>query len=687
MKQKVKNNGENNGENKNQTSSNENKNIIDNLDVNNEDSIKNLFKSLKIETDEDGDITSAKIYTDEKGQLAGKTEGKAIELNDKQITNLKNKLNKSAKWKNFKDNNKDDEDFKDAISALTVVDNKQNKLHEYSEDEFIKLGKTVSYRSLLTAYMTINSGEDFKKITNDVFKNDPDNVIGQLADLDEYFNFAAACNTVNKKLEKENPNSSVYKKAAEYSSQLQDPESRYTAINAIEKEWNQDYKTNRNIVENAFDKGMKEQKEEMAKPDYEWKDPTTGVPPKGAENLSKWVGKGISKLADIGNKLASKIPSEHNLENDMARLAVMGVKLVANGVHAIGSLLGIIKKTNLYKKITKKSVDKKYKDFEQKYNEAKKNNYLPSQINDDSDEELKKKKDQFEQDFKSLLYDELIMFYYKQIRVFIDCAYNQNKFYILNETNDGWNTKPSVENANLSALNDAKIQLKEHIDKMIKFFDNEKLWTEFKDFKMETVLGAVRDDKFLKKFDSNLQNDIKIWLQNIEKNDKNSKTVDELFNIPMLYDKNLFLIPSTINALTLSKYKDKLNGALQVINKIKSIPLLKNYKLAFKGNDISTKVGGIITLAARKQNQEDVQKLLSDFNNDIKYSDLDKNFDDIDKKLSTVLDDYKEEMEHTGKIDKYNEIDKKYTEDDLFSKLLKVKEINKELNNNNSNKG
>jgi hypothetical protein len=65
---------------------------------------------------------------------------------------------------------------------------------------------------------------------------------------------------------------------------------------------------------------------------------------------------------------------------------------------------------------------------------------------------------------------------------------------------------------------------------------------------------------------------------------------------------------------------------------------------------------------------------------------LDKNFDDIDKKLSTVLDDYKEEMEHTGKIDKYNEIDKKYTEDDLFSKLLKVKEINKELNNN-SNKG
>ena len=119
-------------------------------------------------------------------------------------------------------------------------------------------------------------------------------------------------------------------------------EKRAEIINGIKQGNKELWEKVHNQFQNAFTEGLKEEQQAMSKPDFEWKDPATGLPPKGVANLNKYVGKGMAKISELGKKLEGKIPSQHNLENDMARLAVLGVKCLFSAVHGAKSLIQLI---------------------------------------------------------------------------------------------------------------------------------------------------------------------------------------------------------------------------------------------------------------------------------------------------------------------------------------------------------
>jgi hypothetical protein len=596
-------------------------------------------------------------------------DGVLVLKNDKNETmpdNVKSAIKNSKVWKDYVKEYKDKRP-----KTIKCIENKSISetvnIPSYSNDKFKLLGKTVTYRSTLFCISYV-SGDSFTKTTNDVFENDKDNVIQQLSDLDDYFSFAAACNTVKHKLSKEDKDSTIFNKAKELAKLLSSPETRFEGINKTKESWEDEYTKKRDELTHAFDEGMKEQQNEMSKPDYKWIDPATNTPPKGlSKNAQALLGKGIAKIADLGNKLASKIPPQHTLENDMARATVFGVKLMANGVHAIGELLKLVKKTDLYKKITSKTVDKKIADFKQKYETAKKENYLPTQITKESSEEIKNKCELFKTDFKSLLYDELIPMYYKQVKVFCDSYKDLNGYYILEQTNEGWQTK-QTPSGNSTELWNAVVLLKQHIDKIQKLFLEEKLYEEFKDSKMEIYLGGVD-----KKQPNVPQTELNTWFDKIDSEKTDTEIIDGLKNIINIYKEEILVNPLTITTISFDKYKDVLTKAYQALNVIKQIPVTKEFKIEFKTEDYSTPVKGIKPLKTKDNEKEEVLEVPNEITDKTKTVDnnviqlgLDtlKNPDEItsyittlEKQIKITKDDIFKWLEKNAKEDVLKEIE------------------------------
>ena len=553
--------------------------------------IKNsLYESEAEKYDSVDKIEQAlKQYTLEDGVLYDDDENKMTD-------DVRNSLLKSKAWKEFKTQKGDK--YKQKISYVEKPKAPETKINSYDRENFKSLGKTVAYRSTLFCISYI-SGASFAETTNDVFKNDPDNIIQQLTDLEDYFKYAAACNTVNHKLSKEEKGSDVYNKAKELRDLLAKPETRFEGINKTSEQWSDEYTKKRDELEQAFNEGMKEQQEEMSKPGYKWIDPATNTPPKGLSRKAQaLLGKGIATIADLGSKLAAKIPAQHTLENDMARAAVLGVKLLGKGVHALGSLLKLIKKTDLYKSITSKSVDKKINDFKQKYETAKKGNYLPSLLPENADEETKNKCEIFKNDFKSLMYDELVPMYYKQVKVFHDSFFDLNGYFILEQTNEGWKTKQTPSGKSTELWN-AVVLLKEHIDKIQKLFLEEKLYEEFKDSKMEVYIGNIDKNQ------PNVpQNALLTWFDKIDTEKTDTKIVDGLKNVVNIYKEEILANPLKISSYTFQQYKDVLTKSYQALNVIKQIPVTNEFKIAFKTEDYSSTVKGIKLLKNKSDEKE-----------------------------------------------------------------------------------
>lgn len=578
--------------------------------------------------------------------------------------------------------------YKKSITEKGVV-------KSYNKDTFEKLGETYAYRSIVcfTIMRTGIEEDDFQGMTNDVFENDPDNVLMQIKDLQDYFDFAAACTTISKKLEKEeDKENETFKIATQYKELLNKPETRFDGIARTKKAFEQDFTKYHDIFANAYDKGMKDQQKRMTEKDYKWEDPATGLPPKGfSQNAKKLAGKGIENLAAMGDKFAEKIKnSPHNLENDLARAAIIGVKLIGVGVHAARKFVKWLfpKAVNLLKKITSKSVDKAINEFKKKYEEAKKGNYLPSQIKDDTEEETKNKCETFKKDFQKLMYDELIPMYYKQVQVFSECYQNTNDYYILKQTQEGWETK-QTENGKLTELWNAVLLLKKHIEKIDNLFQSLKLYEEFKDNKMELYLGSID-----KKEPNLSQKDLLTWFDKIDTSKTDDEKVTQLKRIAYLYTEDIMLPAMSLNSKTFAEYKDKLNKSLLALNKIKEIPVITELKIAFNTDDTTTNVKGIVIHKEEKQEEQDtdtetlkneyreIYKSLTELENTNKLDDVKNKFEEIDQianktvsQLKTIVDKQADSKEKTELIELINNF-KNFTS---FEKILGIKAIMHDL--------
>jgi hypothetical protein len=578
--------------------------------------------------------------------------------------------------------------YKKSITEKGVV-------KSYNKDTFEKLGETYAYRSIVcfTIMRTGIEEDDFQGMTNDVFENDPDNVLMQIKDLQDYFDFAAACTTISKKLDKEeDKESETVKIATQYKELLNKPETRFDGIAKTKKAFEQDFTKYHDIFADAYDKGMKEQQKRMTEKDYKWEDPATGLPPKGfSQNAKKLFGKGIENLAAMGDKFAEKIKnSPHNLENDLARAAIIGVKLIGVGVHAAGKLVKWLfpKAVNIWKKINSKSVDKAINEFKKKYEEAKKGNYLPSQIKDETEEETKNKCETFKKDFQKLMYDELIPMYYKQVQVFSECYQNTNEYYILKQTKEGWETK-QTENGKLTELWNAVLLLKNHIEKCDKLFQDLNLYEEFKENKMELYLGSI-DKK-----QSNLsQKDLLTWFNKIDQSKTDDEKVMYLKRIANIYTEDIMLPAMSLNSKTFAEYKDKLNKSLLALNKIKEIPVITELKIAFNTDDTTTNVKGIIVHKEEKQEEQDtdaetlkneyreIYNSLTELEKTNKLDDVKNKFEEIDQianktasQLKTIVDKQQDSEDKT----ELTKLIKNFENYTSFEKILGIKAIMNKL--------
>lgn len=607
------------------------------------------------------------VYSNGKFNTTDKDEIKNWLSKRKGTLNVKdNKLiytNDEGKDINLTDNNTDiDIDLVDIYNEISTV---KGVVKSYNKDTFEKLGETYAYRA--TVCFTIMSQSDFKDMTNDVFENDPDNVLLQINDLQAYFDFAAACTTVSHKLNKEEKDSESAKLATQCKELLDKPETRFAGIEKVKKEIQKDFIKYHDTFSNAFDTGMKEQQKKMTEKDYKWVDPATGLPPKGfSQKFTKIASQGAAKLAELGSKFADKVKnSPHNLENDIARAAVIGVKMIAVGVYGLGNLLRkfISPKGKIYKYVTSKTVDKKINEFKPKYEEAKKGNYLPSQITKETDEETKKNCEKFKHSFQSLMYDELIPMYYKQVQVFSECYLNQNDKYILKQTKDGWQTK-QTESGKYTELWNAVLLLKEHIDKCDKFFKSLNLYDEFKDSKMELFLGSVE-----KNTPNEFQQPILDWFDKINTEETDVEKIDALKRIANIYNKDIMLPSMTLNSETFAKYKDKLSKSLQALNVIKEIPVVNDLNIKFKTDDITSKVQGIVPLKIEKT--EDVNK--EEFKDE--FREIYKSLSELEttNKLEVVNDTFKDIDEKANKtINQLYDIVNKMSDEEAKEKLIKL---------------
>ena len=606
--------------------------------------------------------------------------------------NKDNKLiytNDEGKEINLTDNNKD-VDLVKIYKEIRSTSTDKGVVKSYNKDTFEKLGETYAYRA--TVCFTIMSQSDFKDMTNDVFENDPDNVLLQINDLQAYFDFAAACTTVSHKLNKEEKDSESAKIDKQCKELLDKPETRFQGIEKVKKEIQKDFIKYHDTFSNAFDNGMKEQQKKMTEKDYKWVDPATGLPPKGfSQKFTKIAGQGAAKLAELGSKFADKVKnSPHNLENDIARAAVIGVKMIAVGVHGLGNLLRkfISPKGKIYKYVTSKTVDKKINEFKPKYEEAKKGNYLPSQIKKESTEEDKKKCEQFKHVFQSLMYDELIPMYYKQTQVFSECYLNQNDKYILKQTKDGWETK-QTENGKYTELWNAVLLLKEHIDKCDKFFKSLNLYDEFKDSKMELFLGSVE-----KNTPNEYQQPILDWFDKINTEETDVEKVDALKRIANIYTKDIMLPSMSLNSETFAQYKDKLNKSLQSLNVIKEIPVVTGFKIKFKTDDISSKVNGIVPIKEENTEEENngvdkeqfkkeynaIESVLDELTTNNKLEVINDKIKDINDKSVTTLKQLKDMVSNMNIIEddlkkKFIAFIETYLEKKTVDKIFAIKAI------------
>lgn len=562
------------------------------------------------------------------------------------------KIKKSKAWKEFLKNA--DKKYKDRVDIIKELDtNKEQKAKALNKDGFELLGKTIAYRSALTVWNIINnSGDDFKQAALDVFKDNSEYSIKQLENLDSLLDYSAAVNVIKEKknrLDKNEENyESLLKKYNDTEAQLTTKEN-YTTIQQIKKDYEKEFKNKRDVYEKAFNDGMAEQKKDMQAKDYKWKDPATGLPPKGKIAKSNQAADAIFKAIQSGVEKADEFAKkQQGLDKAILTLAVMGVKGMMSGGKLLKKLLtGFLKKTNLkdLMRYTAKFNDVKDKInvFKKEYDEWKKYNDAQQQKKEKTDEEKKEEEDRkktISMKLTELMNTHVIPYYYCKMAIIVGCFENIEGKYIIKQENNKWSTYNSGS-GRLTIIEDNAILMERILEIVQNQLVKGGVFETLKDeSSTDAFKGIPKDLKYKKEYADNLLK----WKDKIKSVSTVSKfNKDNLKNILNVYNEKV-IVNSFASYEEFAKYVPEAQGLV----KLHDIPVAKEIVIKFDGDE-DAGIPGIITGTKKEETKEEqtpeedkeYQKILNsveDIKNATNAEEVSKNYGDTKEKVDKAVD-------------------------------------------------
>lgn len=587
-------------------------------------------KTIKLKKDDTEDIGEwINNFHKEKGNYVYKSDSGTY-TPDKTLINLVKSLKKQQ--------NDFDDDTKQSLKTIDV-------------DKFNKLGQTIGYRSALA--IAVN-GDNFQQVAKDVMKDMDDYSIKQLQDVPEFFSFAAAVKTLNDIKKRESKDKIKIKEIDSILSDLSAEATRDMALNDVKEKYKDDWEKNYKLYENNFNAGLKEIREKMTKSDFDWKDPATGLPPKGLKGkTTQFLSKQVAKIGELGEKLAGKIPSQHTLENEMARLACFGVKALTKGV---GAIAGLIRSANDWNNFRKQAKTVKYNDIEKKIKLFKKefDEYMKTKKQTPKQESLffmgkliteaetNDKRQEILDKLNNLMYNDVLKYYYYKISNIVSCFTNKDNMFVVKQDENGWNTF-NTSSGNLTVLEDNR-------NLMVKLLNTIKkdLYTVFNEFKDETLQNCTRTIPNEIKFESDYSSGLKDWINNLNKD-------PGLMNILNIYNEKVIISKNTLSSKKFGDYVKILDETISSLNNGVKIAVLKNSELTFKNDNLNVNVPGIVG----QKNDETTN--------------------DSEEKTNQIPDNIKNELSKEGKMLAYSgdTLDSENTTEQIDTLKAKNDELNK----------
>ena len=528
-----------------------------------------------------------------------------------------------------------------------------DKAKSLDKDGFELLGKTIAYRSALTVWNIINnSGDDFKQAVLDVFKDNSEYSIKQLENLDSLLDYSAAVNVIKEKINRLDKNEENYesllKKFNNTEAKLATKEN-YTTIQQIKKEYEKEFKDKREVYEKAFNDGMAEQKKDMQAKDYKWKDPATGLPPKGKLAKSNQAADAIFKAIQSGVTKADEFAKrQQGMDKVILTLAVMGVKGMMFGGKMLKKLLtGFLKKTNLkdIMRYTAKFNDVKDKInvFKKEYDEWKKYNDAQQQKKEKTDDEKKEeenRKKTISMKLSELMNTHVIPYYYCKMAIIVACFENVEGKYIIKQENNKWSTYNSGS-GRLTIIEDNAILMERILEVVNDQLVKKGVFETLKDeSSTDAFKGIPKDLKYKKEYADNLLK----WKDKIKSVSTVSKfNKDNLKNILNVYNEKV-IVNNFASYSEFAKYVPIAQGLV----KQHDIPVAKEIVIKFDGDE-NAGIPGIITGAKKEDKQEEqnpeedkeYQKILNsveDIKNATNAEEVSKNYGDTKEKVDKAVD-------------------------------------------------
>ena len=533
------------------------------------------------------------------------------------------------------------------------------------KEKFELLGKTIGYRSALAI---MKNGDDFRSAVKDVMADESNMSIKNLENVFEYFSLAGAIKTIYNEKNHEKDNKETVKSLNEVLKQLSSTNTRDKAIDMIKHRFGNEYDKNVAIYKNSFDNGLKDIRTAMAKPDFEWKDPATGLPPKGFKgNAAKFLSKTFAQIGSLAENLAKKIPSQHNLENDMARLLVFGVKSLTKGVSFIANLIrgisdaqqmrkiwskkklsdvedeidNFLKEFNAWKKKKENSKQEQPKPEENKDNGSSEQpgatlnaslqqifkNILLTEDEDNERKELLKK-------FNELMYSHVLPYYCYKLSNVVYSFEHKDGLYIIEYADDVWSTN-NTANGKITYIEDnGKLIIKYYT--MIK----NKLKVVLDEFKNDNSKDAFRGWTKLK-YDSSIQGEFEKFLKQFNP-ELPLKGFLEIYNADVIVDGSQFG--------TYEKYMGYIDKSYKRIVKCANIKPLNKTELKLaegvKIDSLKTSIKGILIPANKPLSENDFDEILDSMTlideNSAKYKFNDEEYTittDVEKSRQTIITD------------------------------------------------
>ena len=532
------------------------------------------------------------------------------------------------------------------------------------KEKFELLGKTIGYRSALAI---MKNGDDFRSAVKDVMSDESNMSIKNLENVFEYFSLAGAIKTIYNEKNHEKDNKETVKSLNEVLKQLSSTNTRDKAIDMIKHRFGNEYDKNVAIYKNSFDNGLKDIRTAMAKPDFEWKDPATGLPPKGFKgNAAKFLSKTFAQIGSLAENLAKKIPSQHNIENDLARLLVFGVKSLTKGVSFIANLIRGISDAQQMRKIWSKKklsdvedeIDKFLKEFnawkkkkenskqEQPKPEENKDNGSSEQpgatlnaslqqifknilLTEDEDNERK----ELLKKFNELMYSHVLPYYCYKLSNVVYSFEHKDGLYIIEYADDVWSTN-NTANGKITYIEDnGKLIIKYYT--MIK----NKLKVVLDEFKDDSSKDAFRGWTKLK-YDSSIQGEFEKFLKQFNP-ELPLKGFLEIYNADVIVNGDF---------KTYKDYMGYIDKSYKRIVKCANIKPLNKTELKLaegvKIDSLKTSIKGILIPANKPLSENDFDEILDSMTlideNSAKYKFNDEEYTittDVEKSRQTIITD------------------------------------------------